>query len=334
MVQDSVALVLSHYDAAPTSFLPLHHVGGFSGARLWRVRATDGEWALKAWPPRHQLESHLSQIHSWMHQARASGLKFVPRIRFTPHGRSYVSHGGWIWDMAEWLPGEPITQGDAPDEAIVAACQAIGQLHSVWRTCMFQRGTPFAIQRRLQRLAEWSSDTLLRPIPSPDVDEPFAPLLRDLSEFLTRGLERIRRELAGFRSQVFPPHPCLGDVWREHVLFTEGKVRGIIDYGAARLDTPAVDLARLLGSLTCRTNQFDLGIRAYRECCALSATEERLVYLLDASGIVIAAKNWLDWLGPMERRFDNPQQVVARLEWTLGRLRQLQQDGWLAPQAP
>ena len=45
-------------------------------------------------------------------------------------------------------------------------------------------------------------------------------------------------------------HPCLGDVWAEHVLFEGNQITGLIDFGGMRYDHPAQDLARLLGSYT------------------------------------------------------------------------------------
>ena len=60
---------------------------------------------------------------------------------------------------------------------------------------------------------------------------------------------RLRTALEDMSSVPVPLHPCLRDIWHDHVLYTEDHVTGIVDLSAARTENVAADLARLLGSL-------------------------------------------------------------------------------------
>ena len=62
-------------------------------------------------------------------------------------------------------------------------------------------------------------------------------------------LPRAIGQLAPLSNIALPVQPCIRDIWHDHVLFTGDEVTGIIDFGAMDIDTPATDVARLLGSL-------------------------------------------------------------------------------------
>jgi homoserine kinase type II len=107
--------------------------------------------------------------------------------------------------------------------------------------------------------------------------------------------------------------PCLRDIWHDHVLFTGDEVSGIIDYGAMDIDTPATDIARLLGNLVGDDAlKWRVGIDTYSQVCSLMPEEERAIRALDASGLILAGCNWLRWIGAENRQFENRAQIVAR----------------------
>ena len=61
-----------------------------------------------------------------------------------------------------------------------------------------------------------------------------------------------------------PIQPCIRDIHREHVLFEDDRVTGIIDFGAMLPDSRAGDVARLLGSLAGDDRQlWEEGLAAY-----------------------------------------------------------------------
>lgn len=100
-----------------------------------------------------------------------------------------------------------------------------------------------------------------------------------------------------WREAVLPLQWCLRDVQHDHVLFTGDEVTGLIDFGAAAWDAPAVDVARLLGSLVGDdAAAWQRGLAAYEEVRPLSDDDRQAIGFLDSSAVVLAPLNWLRWL--------------------------------------
>jgi homoserine kinase type II len=115
-------------------------------------------------------------------------------------------------------------------------------------------------------------------------------------------------------------------VWHDHVLFVDNEVTGLIDFGAVAIDTPAVDVARLLGSLAVDdAGEWQRGLEAYATIRPFSADELRAVAALDASSTVLAGCNWIRWVFVENRQFDDREQVGRRLALLLDRLQRLVQ---------
>ena len=121
--------------------------------------------------------------------------------------------------------------------------------------------------------------------------------------------------------------PCLRDIWHDHVLFSGDVVTGIIDFGAIDFDTPATDIARLLGSLASTpvplgegqgegseriAQTWHDGLAAYQTIRPLSSDETQAVHGLGASGTILAGCNWIRWIYTEGRQFENHEQVFAR----------------------
>ena len=88
----------------------------------------------------------------------------------------------------------------------------------------------------------------------------------------------------------------------------------MVDYGSVKRDHVAVDLARLLGSMVGDDAGFrDSGLRAYARLRHLSEQEIALVTLLDFTGTLLGAANWLLWLYRDQRRFEDRAAVAGRL---------------------
>jgi Ser/Thr protein kinase RdoA (MazF antagonist) len=138
------------------------------------------------------------------------------------------------------------------------------------------------------------------------------------------GLEFIAR-VARAEPRTCLVQAVLRDVWHEHVLFADRRhcrVTGFIDAHAAGIDTPATDLARLLGSWQPRAALAHLPLaerwpeawRAYAAVRPLPADAERLIQFLHATGVVFGLDNWFRWTLAEGRRFSNERGVLQRID--------------------
>jgi|694.fasta_scaffold61802_2 Ser/Thr protein kinase RdoA (MazF antagonist) len=96
-------------------------------------------------------------------------------------------------------------------------------------------------------------------------------------------------------------------------------VAGIVDYHAAGIDTPATDLARLLGSwrrppAAASPELWPEALAAYEAVRPLTATERALVPWLHATGVVVGLDNWFRWTLEEGRRFAAPGHVLGRID--------------------
>jgi aminoglycoside phosphotransferase (APT) family kinase protein len=299
--------VLREY-ALPREGLTIQAVpGGFSGALVWKVNTPEGKFALKAWPKGQPAYLPLPQIHQRMQELREAEQLFVPQVIINRKGSSVNSVGESRFDLVTWQPGE--AESTASPSRIQAAIKAIGQVHAVWKRSSHQRGICFAAQHQFQRLTEWTATEL----------ETLQTQVRGLSAVYATALqifleqrERALRRLLPWLQRKVSLQFCLGDIWSDHVLFTGDQVSGIIDYGGMRLDHPAQDLARLLGSW-CRgdTKLRQIGLETYQP-----ASEEltELAVLLEATGAMVGIGNWMRWLVLEKKPFAD----IGRAERRLG----------------
>lgn len=105
-------------------------------------------------------------------------------------------------------------------------------------------------------------------------------------------------------------------------------VTGLIDATAARCDTIAIDLARLLGSLLLPTGAWDPAIQTYRRVRPITEETVSLARLLDHAGILTAGLHWLDpknWGTSGVPLFnDQPSAAILnRLDWIEARLAEM-----------
>jgi Ser/Thr protein kinase RdoA (MazF antagonist) len=301
---------------------PLGNRGGFSGARLWRVETFCGKYCLRAWP----LGTDINQVqasHWLLHLAERAALPFTPRLLATLDGSTRVRMAGRYGELTTWLPGVADFHQHPTRTRLHAALQALARLHRVCESPpAIVRPCP-AIEKRLAKLREWQSidrnivPSLIRQTGSGTVG---AWALRSWEQF-QRWSPAALTVLAEWQDFRLPLHDCLCDIWHDHVLFEDQELTGIVDYGSVRMDSVATDLARLIGSLVGDDVLLrSYALEAYEAYRPLSFAERRLVRVLDWTGVVVGAANWLRWLYLERRQFENTEGVAKRLSELVTRM--------------
>lgn len=282
--------------------------GGFSGATLARVRprGTAAWFVLKAFAPGVSAD-RAAWIHGLARHLGDSGVAEVPVPLALPGGGTIatVADGG-LWEMVPFVPGLAL---DAPTPAQAAAAAAVlARVHVAAGAIPGSPpvvGRPAAVTRRIAT----ARDLLARPWrarrDARATSGPFAPRLdRAIAIFEAAHGDRAVAVIAAAPEDGATVQAVLRDVWSAHVLFAPDppRVAGIVDLHAAGIDSPAADVARLLGSWRREGRPDGDPLRAWPEAVAayeavrpLDRVERRLVPFLHAAGVVCGLDNWFRW---------------------------------------
>lgn len=312
--------VLTRFRDVPLgSLVSLGNHGGFSGAQLWRLDTPAGSFALKAWPPGWFTPANLAWIHTLLDQARL--LPWIPRMQFAEGGETFVAAHDRLWELASWMPGAADFARDPSPARLHAAMVAVARLHQTW--CQTHVRMPSTtVQRRFDAWNEWMKLLQSGWRPQFVPFDPHAAVARELWHLVQLQMAIVPRLLDPWRTRPVPVQPCVADLWHDHILFTGSRVTGIIDFGCVKVDSVAVDLARLVGSLVEEdAPRWEEALAAYASVRSLADEERELMRVLDRVGVVLIAATWLRWLYHEGRVFETSQVVLARLETWLRRLR-------------
>jgi Ser/Thr protein kinase RdoA (MazF antagonist) len=250
------------------------------------------------------------------------------------------------------VPGAPVempTQAQA--EAALATLARIHLAAAAWPESPPSRGPSPGIDRRIEQAQRLLADPWAgRRSRLSGAAEAALPghgaELRGLFDAAIAGFAACGTRAVGRIARCGPTpvlaQAVLRDVWSDHVLFVGGGdvVGGIIDYHAAGIDTPATDLARLLGSWRAAATGCDgplaarwpTAVAAYERHRPLAAGERRLIDVLHASAVVFGLDHWFRWTLEERRAFGRPDLVLGRigrlLEELPSALRLLDQADW------
>lgn len=334
---DDVSQVIGRFplEFRPAQIEPLGAAGGMSGAQFWRVTASCGTHILRRWPREHPTPERLRFIHAVLRHASRRGFAVAPVPICSSSGESHVEFAGQLWELSPWMPGTANYEHAPSATKLQAALRTLARFHVAVADFSDASGLlpavgpgPAIVHRigRLRDLADGGIRSLAQAIDKsiwPELAVPAHQFLISLPAVLPRALA----QLETLADAPLPLMPSLRDIWHDHVLFTGDEVTGIVDFGAIDIDTPATDVARLLGSLASvtrthllerkTTGQFGfdvwrLGLDAYAAVRSLTPAETQAVTALDLSGLVLAGCNWIRWIYVDRRRFENQSQVVGR----------------------
>ncbi len=122
------------------------------------------------------------------------------------------------------------------------------------------------------------------------------------------------RELQSLSDTVTKQFVCLRDVWHDHILFVGDKVTGVIDYDAMEIETPAGDVARLLGSLAGEDEtMWRMGLAAYEELRTPEPEFWKLVRGFDSGNLLLSGLQWLEWRFVERREFARSAEAAKRI---------------------
>jgi Ser/Thr protein kinase RdoA (MazF antagonist) len=331
------------YDRYPEAYRPEAAgraptiAGGFSGAAIWKIESPVGPLALRATASGDVDQSRLAELHRLIGHVRGCGFEQMPTPIVTSDGESFFESGGQIWQLEPWMPGTADFSSQPNQARLAAAMTCLARWHiaaaryvcresgRAWFVTAAALSSP-GLARRLARIANWDSrlsDSVRQQLGAFTWRE-FSMLGRELLDQFNRLAPRVAARVKLGLPTAVPLQPCLRDIWHDHVLFTGDQVTGLIDPHAARSDSVATDLARLLGSLVGDDrNGWDAGLAAYQRVRPLSVDELALVELFDQSTVLLAGMTWLEWYCLQGRTFADREKVVSRLQAILGRVQRL-----------
>jgi Ser/Thr protein kinase RdoA (MazF antagonist) len=308
---------------------PLGTAGGLSGALFWRIEGREGPLCLRRWPSGHPSEEGLPFLHAVLRHVAPQGLDFVPVPLADREGRTFVRHAGHLWELTPWMPGRADFRDDPRASRLQAAMAALARFHQAAATFPSRQprqGPSPGIAQRIEiarRFAQGDLEELCRRLAVPPRLD-FHDRAWRLMTLARIALEPVLAMLQRASTIQVPLQPCICDVWHDHVLFTGERVTGLVDFGAMRVESVAIDVARLLGSMAGDNEAlWRVGLDAYHAVRPLSDDERALVGPLDSSGVLLPALNWVDWLYRQHRQFPDPRAVARRLDEILPRLETL-----------
>lgn len=316
----------AHYAANDAA--PARRFEGFSGARVWRAETSAGPCALRATNPSHVDPARLAGLHRLIAHLRDCGVAQVPAPIHTLSGATFFEDDGAHWQLEPWMPGSADFWKRPTPERLRAALECLARVHIAagrfdphsdeanWFFRDSSAASP-GLAERLRGLKGWdqSRRQLVRQRLESSADREFAdPGMRFLEAF-ARWAPRLAADLELAAATRVPLQPCLRDVWHDHILYSGDAVTGLIDLHAARSDSVATDLARLLGSLVLNDRQgWETGLAAYQRIRPLSLDELALVGLFDRSSVLLSGMTWLDWICIQRREFSDRTKVLSRVK--------------------
>jgi homoserine kinase type II len=312
---------------------------GFSGAEIWRIETAGGPLCLRRWPADSLPVERLRGLHRLLAHVFAQGVVQVPVPLASRSGTTVVLAGGREWQLEPWMPGSADFEAHPTDERLAAVMACLACWHRAaatfiprppevtWFASAAAAASPGLLER-WEQIRHWTPARLqqLEQVLLQQKATEFVSLARQILQLFAAQGPRVRQLIEPATAWQVPVQPCLRDVWHDHVLFTEDRVTGLIDFGSCRGESRAADLARLLGSLIGDdVARRRTAIQHYERMNPLEPREHRLIELFDQTEVLLSGMTWLDWIVVQGRRFSNPSDVLPRLQRIVGRLKLLAQ---------
>ena len=319
-VHDLANQVLRQYAlGSVTEVSALGNAGGFSGARFWRVTADGQQFCLRLWPTKGHAPD-LAWIHQILLRSFQAGVPVACPIA-NRNGQTLVRFAGQSFELSPWMPGTADFNSAANVERLRSMLEGLGNFHQVFQDS-FQYGVSPAIKRRFSQIRTASEIVAkLSRGSAPGPTAAISDLSRRLLPAVAGRLWGLEKRFGEVVSLEFQLGPVIQDVHHDHVLFSENRLTGIVDFGSMSIDSRCLDLARLIGSLEMdNAAPWELALDVYSQVVGqkpggvvLSETETKLVRLLNECNQTLGVLNWLDWILLQNKQFEDWSAIEKRL---------------------
>jgi Ser/Thr protein kinase RdoA (MazF antagonist) len=298
--------------------------GGYSGAQFWRFRAAAGQLALRSWPPAWPVRSQLERIHRWLSLTADTGLTPVPFRAAS--GQSVQEFQGRLWELTPWLPGAADSARPPALDHIEAGFSGMAALH-VRLAREASVGVSRGLTQRRETVAHLIAggfDTIEAAVAHQATSPGDAAAAAQWISLARSAAPAMREVLDRASRLVLDLQPCLRDARSDHFLFEQGRLSGIVDFGAMDVDCVSGDLARLIGEWSGGDPAVPaIGQKAYERVRPLAPAEISLINVFESSADLLIGERWLRWHYLEARRFEDPQAVSGGLARGLKRLERL-----------
>ncbi len=327
-LSEVLSLYKHQFAGASPSICYLANNGGYSGADLWKIKDAEAAFCLRCWPRQMQDRSKLMWIHHVLNHAFKHGCKYLATPLVDAGGDSLIRFQDRFWQLEHWMPGEASFWDSPTNQKLENAMFALAEFHKATAALREADRPSNSIQNRIHVLHGWwaggnpTNDLLeLEALVSRNSNDPLSDFGRAICSRFRKICPEIGRHLYEAASVNCLAQPIFADIWHDHVLFSGSKVTGVVDFGAMRVDSPAGDVARLLGSLVGDDRQrWEFGLEVYKKASETTHFDEKLVSIFDRSTTLLAGMNWLRWLFLDRTEFDAKKPILNRLERIQSRL--------------
>lgn len=310
--------------------------GGLSGSAVFVCEVAGRKFAMKRWPA-GTLPWRIDEVHEVMAQSSRS-LSIVPELVRSSLASTRVGYEGFQYELVSWMDGEAVA--DSADElqraislipdsavdtagpsrrilaAVEAGGEAIARFHdSVRRISGPMTPAPSVLRRlgRIEQLRIELPQALKRA-------ETLSPVLRGAAKWLQREsasrLDAAHHVLGQWVGRMVPTQMVLRDVHRQHILFREAAVTGLVDFDAVGVDTVATDLARWVADFAEKPADFrilvDTAVAGYQRFAPISACESELASAICEASAIILLANWVVWTSLSQQNFSGCNDLVDR----------------------
>lgn len=295
---------------------------------VYRIETLAACYSMKRWPVTAERE-RLLEIHRFQSYLADTRKSLTPGLVKWSNGETLLEADDAYWEIADWKSGAPIENlGDVNDEQIRQCAEALASIHSRSESYHTQVGVSPGIQQRVDGMIaaiQPCTDKRRRFLESISAYDKYvaANVLKDISIRSMRVIPSLLDSVQRLSKKSVKCFWILRDVWRQHILFQGNRISGMIDFGAARMDWPGLDLVRAFGTLMFESDpRWTMAIMHYLNQRGDDSLELADIRMIHRASVALSALQWLDWFA--EEQFDWTNRLSSSWNRVLELQRQLE----------